>query len=109
MLRNTFLVAVLSLASMGIASANSSNEITLTRKTMVGSTVLKPGTYKVKVDGSNAVFQRKYSSKSYTAPVNVSDNDHAFGKAVVHTSKNGKLRRIDEVDLGGSTTRLQFQ
>lgn len=109
MLRNSFLAAVLSLASLGIASANSSNEITLTRKTMVGNTVLKPGTYKVNLNGSNAVFQRKYSSKAYTAPVTVSDNDHAFGKVVVHTRKDGKVHRLDEVDLGGSTTRLQFQ
>ena len=108
MLRNCLLLAVLTLSSIGIASAKS-NEIILTHKTMVGTTELRPGTYRVNLEGGNAVFTRKYTSKSYSAPATVTDNDRAFGKVVVHTSKEGKVLRLNEVDLGGSTTRLQFQ
>lgn len=77
MLRNTLLTAVLALSSIGIASARS-NEVILTHKTMVGNTVLRPGTYKVDVEGSNAVFKRTHSSKTYTMPATISDNDRQF-------------------------------
>jgi len=100
-------VGALGLASLGIASAKS-YDIRLDSRAMAGSTELKPGDYKLKVDGSQAVFTDVQSSKSWTAPVKVESGDRKFGDTVVETTQQGDLAHINAIDLAGSNTKLEF-
>ena len=53
--KSFLIVGALSLASLGIASAKS-YDIVLSDPTMAGTTQLQPGEYKLKVEGTQAVF-----------------------------------------------------
>ena len=62
--------ALTSFSLVGIASAKS-YDITLDKPAMLGSTELKPGEYKVKIEGAEAVFTDARSAKSFSVPVKV--------------------------------------
>jgi len=106
-LLGTACLGILGLASLGIASAKS-YDVTLSAATMAGSTELKPGAYKVKVEGSQAVFTDAQSSKSWTAPVKIENGGKKFGETVVESVTQGDMAHIQAIDLAGSNTRLQF-
>ena len=100
-------IGVLTLSSLSILSAKT-YEIMLTTTTKVGSIQLKPGQYKVKVEGANAIFTEGNSSKTFTAPVKVENGDKKFDSTTVQTTKDGDGDRLEEIDLGGSKTKLGF-
>lgn len=105
--KSLLIVGALGLAGLSIASAKS-YDIILNDATMAGSTQLQPGEYKLKVEGSQAVFTDVQSSKSWTAPVKVQTADRKFGQTVVETSHQGDMAHIDAIDLAGSNTKLAF-
>jgi hypothetical protein len=101
------LLVVLDLASLAIVSAKT-YEISLSAPTKAGSVQLKAGVYKLKVDGSNATFTEVNSQKSFTTPVKVQTADKKFEDTTVQATKDNEGDRINEIDLGGSTTKLGF-
>ena len=68
---------------------------------------LKAGEYKVKVDGTNAVFTDK-QFKSVTAPVKVEQARKKFQYTAVDASKEGDVDKVNAIEFGGSNTRLEF-
>jgi hypothetical protein len=105
--KSLLIVGALGLASLGIASAKS-YDIRLGTPVMVGSAELKAGDYKVKVEGSQAVFTDVVSSKTWTAPVKIENGDRKFDMTAVEMSNQGDTAHIDAIDLGGSNTKLEF-
>jgi hypothetical protein len=93
--------------SLPIASAKSYN-IAFTSPTVVGSTQLPAGQYTLKVEGSNAVFTSVDSNKSVTAPVKIENVDKKYDVTSVETTVKGDVQRIDDIELGGSKTKLDF-
>ncbi len=106
-MKTLFLAGVLSLASLTVASAKS-YEIVLSAPTKVGAVQLKPGQYTLKVQGSNAVFTSLDTNKSYTTPVKVENGDTKFDSTKVQSAKQGDTDQVNEIDLGGSKTKLGF-
>jgi hypothetical protein len=106
-MKKLLLAGVLSLASLTIVSAKS-YEIVLSSPTKVGNVQLKAGQYSLKVQGSNAIFTDVETAKSYTTPVKVENSDTKFNETKVQTSKQGETEQIQEIDLGGSKTKLGF-
>jgi len=100
-------VGVLALSSIAVLSAKT-YELTLTSLTKAGSVELKAGQYKLKVDGANAIFTDMNSEKSFTTPVKVVVTDKKFDETKVQSTKDGETDRIEEIDLGGSKTKLGF-
>ena len=92
----------------GLAVAGTrSYTVSLTRPNMLGTTELKPGDYKIEVDGDKAILrQGKMQTES---PVKVEEADTKFENNAVRyvTSADGKLR-IQEIRLGGTRTKLVF-
>jgi hypothetical protein len=108
MTAKTLLIAgALTLASFGIASAKSF-DVVLSTPTMAGSTELKPGEYKLKIEGSQAVFTEAQSSKSFTVPVKVENADKKFDRTIVESTNQNGMDNIRSIDLAGSTTKLEF-
>jgi len=104
--KSLLVISALAIITTGIAAAKSYS-VTLTAPTKVGATELKPGEYEVSVKGSQAVFTSD-SGKSFSVPVTIGQSDKKFGDTIVDsTSKDGE-DNIKEIDLGGSTTKLQF-
>ena len=106
-MKKLILAGVLSLASLTIVSAKS-YEIVLSSPTKVGTVQLKPGQYTLKVQGSNAVFTEVETSKSFTTPVKVENGNTKFDETKIQSSKQGDTDQIQEIDLGGSKTKLGF-
>jgi hypothetical protein len=91
----------LGIVALGVASA-ASYEVTITSPTWAGSTQLKPGVYKVAVEGTNAVF--KSGKTVVEAPVTVEKNDHKVQSTEL-TSSDSKIK---EIRLAGTDTKLIF-
>jgi hypothetical protein len=87
---------------LGVASAASSYTVNLTADLTAGSTQLKAGTYKLEVEGNQAIF--KQGKTSTTIPVAVEKAPSAFRYTLVDT-RDSKLL---EIDLRGTTTKLVF-
>jgi hypothetical protein len=75
---------------------------------MAGSTMLPAGTYKVSLDGTNAVMVDVDKDKTYTAPVKVESDARKFEQTAVLTGTSSGEARIQAIEFGGSHTKLQF-
>ena len=102
-----FLVGALTLASLSLASAKS-YDIILTQASKAGNVQLAAGEYRLKVEGSNAVFTNMDSNKSYTVPVKVENADKKFEQTAVDTNESNGSSTVEAIELGGSTTKLGF-
>jgi len=105
--RSLLIVGALTLSSLGIASAKSFDVI-LAAPAMAGDTQLKAGEYKLKVEGTQAIFTEAEGSRSFTIPVKVASADHKFGQTSVETSNQNGMDSIQAIDLAGSNTKLEF-
>jgi hypothetical protein len=90
-----------------IASAKS-YAIALRSPTIAGSAQLPAGEYTVKVEGSNAVFTNVNNHKSITAPVKIENVDKKYSVTSVNAIQEGDAQHIKDIQLGGSTTKLDF-
>jgi hypothetical protein len=94
------------LAGVAVAGARSYT-VSLTKPNMLGTTELKPGDYKIEVDGGKAVLRQ---GKTQTeSPVKVEESDTKYDSNVVRyvNSADGKLH-IQEIRIGGTRTKLVF-
>lgn len=96
----TKLTLCLATLALGIASAASSYTVTLSNAVTAGDTQLKPGQYKMQVEGNQAIFKQGKTSTS--VPVTVEKNAKKFSYTTIETD-NSKLQAID---LGGTNTKL---
>jgi hypothetical protein len=106
--KSLLIVGALTLSSLGIASAKS-YDIILDHAAKAGATELKPGEYKLKVQGSQAVFTDSQNSKSFQVPVKVENSNRKFDNTSVETNNQGGVASIQAIDLGGSRTRLMVR
>jgi hypothetical protein len=104
----SFLIAgALTLASVGAASAKS-YEITLVSPAKAGSSQLKAGQYKLKVEGSQAVFVSEQDASSVTVPVKIEHNGQKFDQSAVETQNKDGVDIVREIMLGGTDTKVEL-
>jgi hypothetical protein len=96
------------LAFSALCFAAKSYDIVLTAPTKAGAVDLKPGQYKLKVDGPNAVFTSSQNSKTFSAPVKVQTGEKKFETTRVDTTTENGTRVMKEIQLGGTSTTLEF-
>jgi hypothetical protein len=107
-MRNRLLITgALALASLSIASAKTYH-ITVEEPTQAGTVQLKPGEYRVKVDGSNAVFTNLDSGKSISTAVKVENTGKKHDVTAVETSKAAGSAKMQAIELGGSDETIEF-
>jgi hypothetical protein len=97
---------VLSLSTLCFAGQKSFT-IVLDKDSTVGAIKLKAGEYKVKLDGSNAVFTNS-SYKSVTTAVKVETGEKKFKETAVEAVKAGTGDTVVAIEIGGTTTKLDF-
>jgi hypothetical protein len=104
--RTLLITGALALSTLGVASAKSYS-IILSEPTKVGTSTLKPGEYEVSVKGDQAIFKSD-SGQPVSVPVKVEQGAAKFGQTAVDASNKDGMNSIQEIDLGGSATRLEF-
>ncbi|MEO8594329.1 MAG: hypothetical protein ABI759_13515 [Candidatus Solibacter sp.] len=107
MKKTLFVGVLLSLSSLCFAGQKS-YDVIFSAPTKVAGQDLKAGTYKVKVDGANAVFTDQSSNKAVTVPVKVETAAKKSKFTAVDASKEGDVNKVNAIEFAGSTTRLEF-
>jgi len=102
-----FMVGALTLASLSLASAKS-YDIVLTEASKAGNVQLSAGEYRLKLEGSNAIFTNMDNNKRFTVPVKVQTTEKKFDETAVDTTKSNGAATVESIELGGSTTKLDF-
>ena len=97
---------VLSLSSLCFAGQKS-YDVIFSAPTTVGSVQLAAGEYKVKVDGANAAFTDAHS-KTVSTAVKVENAAKKYQHTAVDATKDGSVEKVVAIELGGSTTKLEF-
>ncbi len=100
------LVVCLGTMAMAIAAA-SSFRVTLFEKAAVAGTELKPGDYKVDLNGETARFTLG-NKMMVEARVKVETDSNKFDKTSVRYANAGGKYTVQEIRLGGTSTRLVF-
>ncbi len=104
--RSLLIVGAVALSSAALASAKT-YEITLLGPAKAGAVELQPGEYKVRVEGSRAVFTDAHN-KLVTVPATVENADKKFDSTRVETANHDGMDTIQAIDLGDSKTRLKL-
>ena len=106
-IKSLLLAGVLTASTVGFAAAKS-YDISVSGTVKAGEAELKPGDYKVKVEGSEAIFTDSHF-KSVTVPVKIEKADKKFDTTAVESKQENGVRSMEAIRLGGSTTRLVFE
>jgi hypothetical protein len=104
LLRSLVAFTVLGLSVAGAKSF----DVNLPQTTKVGGAELKAGKYSVVVDGSKVRFKDAVTGKTTQADATVTTNDKKFALTQVDTTQSNGQNTIKEIDLGGTTTKLEF-
>ena len=92
--------------AMAVASAASNYSVTLFEPSVVGSKELKPGDYRLEVNGEKAVL--KAGKNTVEAAVKVENGSEKFARTVVKYGIGDGKYRVQEIRLGGTSTTLVF-
>src|SRR4029453_7726969 len=106
MKKSFVLGAVLFLSGLCFAGQKS-YDVIFSAPSTVSGVKLAAGEYKVKVDGTNAVFTDR-KAKTVTAPVKVDTRTKKFSYTAVDATKEGNIDKVNAIEFGGSTTRIEF-
>jgi len=87
--------------ALAVASAASNYSVTLNTPTWVGQTQLKPGDYKVAVEGDKAVFKSGKSTVA-EAPAAVEQNAKKYTATTLDTTG----AKLQEIHVGGTTVKI---
>jgi hypothetical protein len=85
-----------------------SYDVVFDQTAIVGALQLAPGEYKLKVENGTATFTEVGTKKSVTAPVKLETAPQKFAHTAIDASVEGKTERISAIQLGGSTTKVEF-
>jgi hypothetical protein len=101
-------IVLFAAAGLSIASAKTYT-VLLDRPAMAGNVQLKPGHYKVNVEGTTATLADVKKAKDVEATGQVASADRKFPETTLQFSQdNNGQSRVHEIDLGGTTTKVQF-
>jgi hypothetical protein len=108
MFKSLVLFAALALS---IASAKSvkSYEVILSSPAKVGTMELKAGTYNVAVMDNTKVRFTDANGNAVEANATVSTSDKKFDNTLVDTLNVNGATQIQEIDLGGTKTKIHFE
>ncbi len=99
--------ALLSLSTF--AFAKKTCEITLAHASNAGGVELKAGHYSVKVDTGVAVFTNVGSGEEYMVGVKMQNSARKFDATQVDTDSTGSVDTLKDIQLGGTTTQIEFE
>ena len=99
--------ALLSLLFLGLAYAGTNFRVDLYRPTTVNGTQFKAGECKIEVHDNKVLFKQGKTSAETT--VKVENNSQKFPSTTVGYAGEGSGNELQEIRLGGTTTKLVFE
>ncbi|HEY1220878.1 MAG TPA: hypothetical protein VGF03_18190 [Bryobacteraceae bacterium] len=105
--RSLFLIGFVSACSLALAGTKS-YVVAFDKPEGVGAVQLTPGEYKLTVENGAATFTNVHTRKSVSAPVKLETAKEKFAQTAVETVMDGKTERVSSIELGGSTTTVEF-
>jgi len=93
--------------ALAAASAASSYRLTVDDPVWVGGTELKPGEYKVEVEGNKVTL--KHGKEVVEATAKVETNAKKFDSTALVSEQNGGKLKLSEIRLGGTTTKIVIE
>lgn len=106
-MKKSLVLGALFISSLSFAGQKS-YDVIFSAPATVSGVKLAAGEYKVKVDGANAVFTDSKNFKSVSTPVKVQTGEKKFQYTAVDATKEAGIDKINAIELGGSTTKLEF-
>lgn len=105
--KSILVTGALVLSSFSIMYAKS-YDLVFSNPVKAGTLELKPGEYKLTVKGNTAEFTDLQNDKTYTAPVKIENAAKKHDVTAVDSNRQNGTDQIQKIELGGSTTDLQF-
>jgi hypothetical protein len=105
MIRSLFLFAALGLSVLSAKSY----EIMLDSPVKVGNMDLRAGKYNVSLMEDSKIRFTDATGKSVEASGTVSNVDKKFQSTLVDTKQVNGATQIEEIDLGGTKTKIMFE
>jgi len=100
------LVVSFALAGLALASA-AQHRVTLFEESVVNGTTLKPGEYKLVIEGDKAMLSR--GKHKVEAPVSVQKADAKYDKTSVRYANGDGKQKVQEIRVGGTDTKVVFE
>jgi hypothetical protein len=100
-------VTLLSLMSLSLVFAKTYN-FSLSDTANAGTVQLKPGMYKVEVEGSSVVLKDQDGRKIDTNAA-VETVDQKYDQTSVVTSRADGTNRLEYIELGGTKDKVEFK
>jgi hypothetical protein len=105
--KSLLMTGALVLSSFSMMYAKS-YDLVFSGPVQAGNLELKPGEYTLTVKGNTAKFTSMDSDRVYTAPVKIENAGKKHDVTAVDTSKQNGSDKIQKIELGGTTTDLEF-
>jgi hypothetical protein len=105
--KSLLFLGALAFSTLSFANTKSYH-VTLHEPAMAGGVALSSGEYKVKIEGSDAIFTAEESRQSFTVPVKIENASQKYDNTAVETAKQGDSVQIKSIELGGSELKLDF-
>ena len=100
------LVVSFALAGLAVASA-AQHRVTLFEESVVNGTTLKPGEYKLEINGGTAMLSR--GKQKVEAPVSVQKAGAKFSATSVRYNNGAGQYKVQEIRVGGTDTTVVFE
>jgi len=104
--KSLLIAGALTLSSIAFAGTKSW-EFCLSSSSALGATELKPGEYRIKVEGTQATLRDQTTGKSVTVNVKIEHATRKFDQTVVKSAAKDGKDQILEIQLGGTDTRVE--
>jgi hypothetical protein len=99
-------IALFGLLGVGLMSAKTYS-FTVNSPTTAGTSQLKPGDYKLKVDGTQAVLMDRKGNTLDTGKVETAD--HKFSQTSISSSSANGGNKLESIEFAGSNTKVVFE
>ena len=101
------LLTTFAFVALSVASAATSYRVTLAEDSVVKGKALKAGEYQFSVK-DNSVIILKGKKEQIEVPAKIEDTHQKFNRTRVLYNENKGKFSIQEIELGGTTTKLTF-
>ena len=104
---NSFRLTLCSAALALVASAAPSYKVTITEPSMIAGSAVKPGEYRIVVNGEKATLTM--GKTTLDVPVKVESGAQKFQYTSVESRTEAGQNIVDDIQVGGTTTKLVFK
>jgi hypothetical protein len=102
-----FVLLFSTLALVVASAAENTYHFTLQEPASVNGAILKPGDYKIQVEGDKAILKSGKKTVMET-PAKLETAEHKYSATAVDLDNVNTTPRINEIQIGGTKTRIVF-